>query len=111
MKRLVVFCDGTWNAADRPAVTNVCKLREAVDESESAAVRQLVHYEPGVGTRMWDALTSSDSIQAAYEKLLNEYDVSADKLREDLSELVGKLVAKGLLEARDGRSNGEVPVP
>jgi Coenzyme PQQ synthesis protein D (PqqD) len=64
-----------------------------------------------VGTRMWDALTSSDSIQAAYEKLLNEYDVSADKLREDLSELVGKLVAKGLLEARDGRSNGEVPVP
>jgi hypothetical protein len=37
--------------------------------------------------------------------------VSPDKLREDLSELVGKLVAKGLLEARDGRSNGEVPVP
>jgi len=57
-----------------------------------------------VGTRMWDALTSSDSIQTAYEKLLNEYDVSADKLKEDLSDLIGKLLANGLLEARDGKS-------
>jgi len=57
-----------------------------------------------VGTRMWDALTSADSIRGAYETLLNEYDVSADKLKEDLSELVGKLVAKGLVEARDVES-------
>ncbi|HKQ78108.1 MAG TPA: PqqD family protein [Blastocatellia bacterium] len=57
-----------------------------------------------VGTRMWAALTSADSIRAAYETLLNEYDVSADKLKEDLSELVGKLVAKGLVEARDVES-------
>jgi hypothetical protein len=37
-KRLIVFCDGTYSRADQPAVTNVCKLREAVDESEDAAV-------------------------------------------------------------------------
>jgi len=51
-----------------------------------------------IGTRMWTLLTTSDSIQAAYERLLDEYDVSADKLRADLSELVAKLLAKGLLE-------------
>lgn len=51
-----------------------------------------------IGTRMWTLLTTSDSIQAAYERLLGEYDVSADKLRADLSELVDKLLARGLLE-------------
>lgn len=51
-----------------------------------------------IGTRMWTLLTTSDSIQAAYERLLDEYDVSADGLRTDLSELIDKLLAKGLLE-------------
>jgi len=51
-----------------------------------------------VGTRMWTLLTTSDSIQSAYERLLDEYDVSADKLRADLSELIDKLLARGLLE-------------
>ena len=51
-----------------------------------------------VGTRMWTLLTTSDSIQSAFEKLLDEYDVSADRLRADLSELVDKLLARGLLE-------------
>ena len=51
-----------------------------------------------VGTRMWTLLTTSDSIQSAYERLLDEYDVAADKLRADLSELIDKLLARGLLE-------------
>ncbi len=54
-----------------------------------------------VGSRMWQVLTSSPSIQAAYDALLAEYDVSPDELRRDLEELVGKLVAAGLLELRD----------
>ncbi len=51
-----------------------------------------------VGTRMWSLLTTSDSVQSAYESLIDEYDVGADKLREDLSELIDKLLARGLVE-------------
>jgi hypothetical protein len=44
-----------------------------------------------VGTRMWIALTSAKSIQAAYETLLAEFDVSAEELRKDLEEFLAKL--------------------
>jgi uncharacterized protein (DUF2235 family) len=80
-KRLVVFCDGTWNRADAPAVTNVCKLREAVDESEGAAVRQHAHYEPGVGTRRWERIRGgafgvglSRNVQESYAWLVDHYE-------------------------------------
>jgi len=51
-----------------------------------------------VGTRMWSLLTTSDSIQAAYEALLDEYDVAADALRQDVQDLIEKLIANGLVE-------------
>src|SRR5215475_12693067 len=51
-----------------------------------------------IGTRMWSLLTTSDSIQAAYESLLDEYDVDADKLRQDMQDLIEKLIANGLVE-------------
>ncbi len=51
-----------------------------------------------VGTRMWTRLTESDSIQAAYEALLNEYEVEGEQLRGHLVELIEKLVENGLVE-------------
>ena len=51
-----------------------------------------------VGTSMWQALTSADSIQDAFERLLTEYEVEPGRLRKDLSVLVEKLVENGLLE-------------
>jgi hypothetical protein len=51
-----------------------------------------------VGTRFWELLTSSESIQSAYEALLSEYAVDPDTLRGDLTELVGALQEKGLVE-------------
>lgn len=50
-----------------------------------------------VGTRFLTVLTSSDSIEAAYETLREEYDVDPHALRDDLRELVEKLVDQGLL--------------
>jgi len=55
-----------------------------------------------VGTRMWVALTSANSIQEAYETLLGEYEVDAEKLRQDLQGLLEKLVEKGLIEVASG---------
>ncbi|HEV8187295.1 MAG TPA: PqqD family protein [Pyrinomonadaceae bacterium] len=50
-----------------------------------------------VGTRFLTVLTSSESIEAAYEALRQEYDVEPQALRADLRELVEKLVDQGLL--------------
>ena len=55
-----------------------------------------------VGTRMWTALTTSPSIQAAYDTLIAEYEVEDARLRQNLEELVEKLVTNGLLEVRGG---------
>ena len=52
----------------------------------------------GTGTAMWRSLTTKDCIQSAYEALLDEFDARPDQLRQDLSELVQKLVANGLVE-------------
>ncbi|WP_306115180.1 MULTISPECIES: DUF2235 domain-containing protein [unclassified Roseovarius] len=46
MKRILIFCDGTWNSPDDARVTNVVNLRNAVVEDEN----QTVIYIPGVGT-------------------------------------------------------------
>ena len=51
-----------------------------------------------VGTRMWQALTSGESIQAAYDALMAEYDVEPDLLRRDMSDLIERLIDQGLVE-------------
>lgn len=55
-----------------------------------------------VGTRMWVALSRSESIQTAYEDLLSEYDVDAKLLHQDLESLIDKLVEHGLVEVSSG---------
>jgi hypothetical protein len=51
-----------------------------------------------VGTRIWQLLVDGDSIQAAYDLLLEEFDVDAATLRADLEELLDELATKGLIE-------------
>jgi hypothetical protein len=50
-----------------------------------------------VGTRMWQTLVDSESIQAAYDSLLAEYDVEPEQLKRDLDELLEKLLEHGLV--------------
>jgi hypothetical protein len=54
-----------------------------------------------ISTSMWGALTTSESIQAAYESLLNEYDVDAERLRRDLDAFIEQLLERGLVELID----------
>jgi hypothetical protein len=51
-----------------------------------------------VGTRFLTVLTSANSIQSAYETLLNEYDVEGETLRQDLISIIEQLVDQGLVE-------------
>jgi hypothetical protein len=52
-----------------------------------------------VGTRMWSALNAADSVQAAYDELLGEYEVEPSELRRDLQDFVDTLVGHQLIEA------------
>ncbi len=50
-----------------------------------------------IGTRFLTLLSTSDSIQVAYEALLEEYDVEADVLRRDVTELLDEMIKQGLV--------------
>jgi hypothetical protein len=54
-----------------------------------------------VGTRMWTLLTTLPSIQAAYEALLTEYDVTPGILRNDVEVLLGQMIEEGLVALKD----------
>ena len=50
-----------------------------------------------VGTRMWSLLQIHGETGAVCRALLAEYDVQADRLREDLGRFIETLAARGLL--------------
>jgi uncharacterized protein (DUF2235 family) len=59
MKRIAIFCDGTWNRPDQvhhgvACPTNVVKLHRALPQTARDGVEQLPFYEPGVGTGRFD---------------------------------------------------------
>ncbi len=50
MKRIAIFCDGTWNHADAEYGTNVVALSQAVRLTDNKNVTQQLIYVPGLGT-------------------------------------------------------------
>ncbi len=50
-----------------------------------------------VGTRIWQVLMESASIDAAYGKLLAEYEVTPAELECDLRDLLGRLLENVLI--------------
>lgn len=63
MKRLAIFCDGTWNNRDNPksTKTNVALLEAAVAPIDRDGIVQRTHYEPGPGAN--SGLTGADRIK------------------------------------------------
>ncbi len=89
MKRIAIFCDGTWNRPDAPYPTNVVRLAQAVRQTAIDGVKQVVVYLPGVGTgrgsnglaRWTDRLLGgalgwglTDTIVEAYRTLVFAYE-------------------------------------
>jgi hypothetical protein len=54
-----------------------------------------------IGTRIWQALLNSHTVQDAYETLLQEYDVAPEQLKQDMEELISQLVNNGLLRLKE----------
>lgn len=50
MKRIVILCDGTWNAAEAARPTNVVRLAQALAPTGADGVAQVPIYVEGVGT-------------------------------------------------------------
>lgn len=50
-----------------------------------------------VGTRMWQLLSEHQETATVLARLLDEYDVDAATLRQDLAALIDQLVAAGLV--------------
>ncbi|MEK7834193.1 MAG: PqqD family protein [Acidobacteriota bacterium] len=88
--------------AKRVAVTPDTLINVVGEEAVLLNLKNEQYYGLDVmGTQMWQALTASDSIRAAYEKLLSEYDVSDEVLQKDLNDLLEKLLTNGLVELQD----------
>lgn len=85
--------------ADRVKVPDDVLISNLQDESVILNLDSERYYglDP-VGTRILSVLTTSDSIEAAYNTLVQEYDVDPDVLRHDLLALVENLVAQGLVQ-------------
>ena len=74
-------------------------IRKVADESVILNLQSTQYFGlDDIGTDMWDTLTTSATIQAAFETLLDEYDVEPDQLENDLRDLISTLLEQGLLE-------------
>lgn len=86
-KRLIVCCDGTWNAPDidGKALTNVAKITRCISDvdewkekdpnkPERPTYSQIVHYQPGVGvgtgwfSNIWDGMTGRGELYLTWSK-------------------------------------------
>lgn len=79
MKRLALFCDGTWN--DPGSDTNVSRLHGWVAPQDGQGVRQLAKYVVGVGIKPFERLLGgtvgkglSANVLEGYAWLVQHYD-------------------------------------
>jgi uncharacterized protein (DUF2235 family) len=85
MRRIAVFCDGTWNSpVSKDHHTNVYKLFAAVRPQGADGIEQVAQYHDGIGTsggslrRAFAGATGyglSSNIRAAYRRLAETFQV------------------------------------
>jgi len=80
-KKLVIFCDGTWNEPTKRG-TNVVRMLQATDFIDADGNPQIAHYIAGVGTRKDEKVIGgafgfgiSDNIKDAYAFIVSNYEV------------------------------------
>ena len=88
----------TISFSDRVTVPDDVLISNLQDESVILNLDSERYYGlDDVGTRFLSVVTTSDSIESAYERLRHEYDVDPQVLRNDLLALIENLVDQGLL--------------
>jgi Coenzyme PQQ synthesis protein D (PqqD) len=70
-------------------------------ESAILSLKNGVYYSlDPVGARVWKLIEQPCTVRAVRDALLEEYDVEAECCETDLQELLGRLLAEGLIEVR-----------
>jgi hypothetical protein len=93
----------TISFSDRVTVPDDVLISNLQDESVILNLESERYYGlDDVGTRFLSILTTSESIEAAYDRLREEYEVDPQVLRKDLLALVEKLIEQGLIEISQG---------
>ena len=89
-------------------------LRELGDETILLNIEAGLYFSlDPIGTRMLSLASETDSIQLAFEQLLEEYDVPEEVLRRDLAVLIEELVRANLIRlesANDPSASSPRPV-
>ena len=89
--------------SDRVTVPDEVLISNLQDESVILNLNSERYFGlDNVGTRMLSVLSSSNSIEVAYERLLSEYDVDRQVLRQDLTSLIENLLEQGLVTIEHG---------
>ena len=90
-----------WNEQRLTAPEHVM-FRELDGEAVLLNLQNEMYYGlDEVGTRMWTLLTTSDSVQAAMDAMLEEFDVTPEVLEQDVAKMIKELQTNGLLETVD----------
>ena len=88
----------TISFSDRVTVPDDVLISQLQEESVILNLDSERYYGlDDVGTRFLFVLTTSESIETAYEQLRDEYDVDPQVLRADLLALIENLINQGLL--------------
>lgn len=88
MKRIAIFCDGTWNTPDKlkngkHCQTNVVKMANALSQTSIDGKVQVLYYDAGIGSegslikRVFDGATGtgiSENILKVYRFLIQNYE-------------------------------------
>jgi len=89
----------TISFSDRVTVPDDVLISQLQEESVILNLDSERYYGlDDVGTRFLSVLTTSESIETAYDRLRREYDVDPQALRDDLAALVENLIEQGLVE-------------
>ena len=93
----------TISFSDRVTVPDDVLISNLQDESVILNLDSERYYGlDDVGTRFLSILMTSESIEAAYDRLREEYEVDPQVLRKDLLALAEKLIEQGLIEISQG---------
>ncbi len=88
----------TISFSDRVTVPDDVLISQLQEESVILNLDSERYYGlDDVGTHFLSVLTTSESIETAYEQLRDEYDVDPQVLRSDLLALIENLINQGLL--------------
>ena len=87
--------------------TRIAKNSDLVIDRVLDSEALLIHLSSGdyfsldsVGTRIWESIDGSKTVQDLVDLILEEYNVDRDQAVTDVVELVSKLADEGLIVAR-----------